>query len=188
MGELGFPLMSAADHLTHCVGQMASYLFVLAYPDEHRAAEVLAALQRLRFGAVVDPCDVACVTRRADWSVTVQHTAEVGSPTPSRCQYWQMLVSSWILVPGAAQMLQQSRPGMDDGFGRHLCAKMPPGSSALFVIASSRTATRVSEELDRFGGTVLCTRFTSAKQSPQTNSRISSVSRSQVGQSAYAAV
>ena len=41
-----------------------SQLVVLAYADEYRAAEVLATLQRLRAGAMLDAQDAMSVTRR----------------------------------------------------------------------------------------------------------------------------
>jgi uncharacterized membrane protein len=48
---------------------VASHLVVLAYTDEYRAAEVLATLQRLRTGMLVEPRDATSVMRSLDWNL-----------------------------------------------------------------------------------------------------------------------
>ncbi|MBV9582342.1 MAG: hypothetical protein JO057_27470, partial [Chloroflexi bacterium] len=54
-----------------------SDLVVLAYADEHRAAEVLAALRRLRSGAFADVDDALYVVRRTDWTVLLSREVDL---------------------------------------------------------------------------------------------------------------
>jgi uncharacterized membrane protein len=141
---------------------------VLAYTDEHRAAEVMAALQRLAFGTMVESRNFACLIRRADWSVSIQHTADVTFSMESSPRMWQELIASLIVVPGRSGAVRSARDfGLRQGFERDVAAALPPRSSALFVIASSRSQTRISAELDRFGGTLLKSRFRSPPEPPQ---------------------
>jgi uncharacterized membrane protein len=132
------------------------YLLVLAYADEHRAAEVLAALQRLPFETLVETRNVACVIRRADWTVTIQHTANVSFCIERSRRWWQELIAAVIVVPGSAGAMRSAGDfGLRQGFERDVAAAFPPGSSALFVVVPARIRTRVSVELERFSGTLL---------------------------------
>ena len=79
-----------------------SHLVVLAYADEYRAAEVLATLQRLHTGAVLDAQDAMSVMRATDWSVTLHYGAELGSDAERSGQFWRTLIASLLLAPGGS--------------------------------------------------------------------------------------
>jgi uncharacterized membrane protein len=143
---------------------------VLAYADEHRAAEVLAALQRLSFATMVEPRNVACVIRRADWSVSIQHTANVSVCMEGSPRWWQELIAAVIVVPGSSSALRSTSDfGLRQGFEREVAAAFPPGSSALFVVVPSRIRTRVSLELERFSGTLLTSQLRSPPEPPESD-------------------
>jgi uncharacterized membrane protein len=131
-------------------------LVVGAYTDEHRAAEVLATLQRLRTGAVVRAEDAVCVVRATNWHVSVQHRADLGEPEGATSHFWRTLISSLVLTPGAASERARTQDyGIASGFERALAAALPPGSSAVFIIVPRPALVGIARELRRFGGTVL---------------------------------
>ena len=50
-----------------------SNLVVVAYPDEYRAAEVLATVQRMRSDYLIDIDDACYVTKDAQGKLTAHH-------------------------------------------------------------------------------------------------------------------
>jgi uncharacterized membrane protein len=54
--------------------------------------------------------------------------------------------------------------GMDDKWIKEVAASIPPGGSALFVMARTTNQERVLPEMAKFGGTVLKTNLTSEQQ------------------------
>jgi len=133
-----------------------SHLAVLAYADEYRAAEVLATLQRVHTGAVLDAKDAMSVMRATDWSVTLHYGADLDSDAERTGRFWRALIASLLLAPGGST--HRIRPevcGLDPGFVLDLSAAMPPGSSALLLLVPRSALTSVLRELGRFGGTLL---------------------------------
>jgi uncharacterized membrane protein len=133
-----------------------SHLVVLAYADEYRAAEVLATLQRLRTGAMLDTQDATSVMRATDRSVTLHYSADLGPDAERAGRFWRALIASLLLAPGGST--RRIRPevcGLDPGFVLDLNAAMPPGSSAVLLLVARSARSRVFRELACFGGNLL---------------------------------
>jgi uncharacterized membrane protein len=54
--------------------------------------------------------------------------------------------------------------GIDDKWIKDVAGAIPPGGSALFVMARSTNQERVLPEMAKFGGTVIRTNLTAAQQ------------------------
>jgi uncharacterized membrane protein len=136
-------------------------LVVLSYADEHRAAEVHAALRRLReTGAFAHVGDAVYLVRRTDWTVVLSREVDLSATDDCCVRYWRGLVSSLILAPGAASL--RGRPGeygIDSDFERRVTASLPPGSSAVLLLAPPHAQTRLTRALHSFGGTMSATRI-----------------------------
>ena len=131
---------------------------VLAYADEHRAAEVLATLQRLRTGSLVDAQDVVSVVRAMDWGVTLHYGADLRTDDEHSSHFWRSLVGSLLLAPGASTTnVGPEAFGFDAEFVSRVREALPPGSSGVFLLVPRTTLTRVLPELGRFGGSLLQT-------------------------------
>jgi uncharacterized membrane protein len=133
-------------------------LVALAYADEHRAAEVLATLQRLRTGALIASQDVASVARATDWAVTLHYAADLRTDDAQTHQFWRTLITSLLLAPGGASTtIRPDAFGLEPEFARDVEAALPPGSSAVFLLVPRPALTRVLPELECFGGLLLQT-------------------------------
>jgi uncharacterized membrane protein len=133
-------------------------LVAIAYTDEHRAAEVLAALRRLQTGAFADVGDAVSVVRRTDWTVLLSRQVDVGVADDCCFEFWRRFVSSLILSPGVASLRSSvAEYGIDPAFQQRLAMALPPGSSAVFLIVQSTALDRVSADLCSFGGTMCAT-------------------------------
>jgi uncharacterized membrane protein len=137
---------------------LVKQLVVLAYVDEHRAAEVLAMLQRLHTNYVFQDDNAVCVVRATDWNVKLTHGTDLGRVDDEPRQFWRALVASLVLAPGTADC---RRSGQDYGIGpefeRELHANLPPGSSAVFIIVPPPMLSEIVPDLYRCGGTLLQT-------------------------------
>jgi uncharacterized membrane protein len=130
-------------------------LVALAYPDEHRAAEVLAVLRRLRSGAFAEVVDVVSVLRRTDWTVLLSQEVDLSTNDDCCLPFWRGLVASLILAPGVANLRADVVDyGVDLAFERRLSAALPPGSSAVLLIVPAAARRRITRVLDSFGGTL----------------------------------
>ena len=133
-------------------------LVALAYADEHRAAEVLATLHRLRTGALIDAQDVVSVVRATDWGITLHYAADLRTDDVHTHQFWRTLISSLLLAPGGASTtMRPGEFGLELEFVRDMEAALPLGSSAVFLLVPRSAMTRVLPELQRFGGLLLQT-------------------------------
>jgi uncharacterized membrane protein len=135
-----------------------SDLVVLAYADEHRAAEVLATLQRLRNGSIFEVLEAVCVVRRTDWTVILQQAVDLAVADDTSSRFWRGLISSLILTPGATPLrINVGEYGIEPGFERRLRGALPPGSSAVFLIVPAGGLRRLAPYLRDFGGTLAAT-------------------------------
>src|SRR5579871_1226779 len=144
----------------------ASTLVVIAYPDEYRAAEVLATLQRMREQYLIDLEDAVYVTKGIDGKLKLHQTTNMAGAGAAWGGLWGMLIGLLFFVPiaglaiGAASgaiLGNLADYGIDDKFAKQLSASMTPGSSAIFVLVRRSTPDRVVPEIAKFGGTVLRT-------------------------------
>jgi uncharacterized membrane protein len=128
-------------------------LVALAYADEHRAAEVLATLQRLHTGALVAAEDVVSVVRATDWAITLHWASDLGTDDVQTHQFWRTLITSLLLAPGGTSTtVRPDAFGLEPEFARCIEAALPLGSSAVFLLVPRTALTRVLPELERFGG------------------------------------
>jgi uncharacterized membrane protein len=130
-------------------------LVALAYADEYRAAEVLAGLRRLRTVAFAEVSDVVSIVRRTDWTVLLSREVELSAGDDCCLGFWRGLVASLVLAPGVSNLRNNVLDyGVDPAFERRLTAALPPGSSAVLVIAAPGALRKLTATLDAFGGTL----------------------------------
>jgi len=141
-------------------------LMAITYPDEHRAAEVLATLKRLQHEYLIDLEDACVVTKDAQGKVKLHQSVNLTTTGAVSGAFWGSLVGLLFLMPlgglaigAAAGALSGalSDYGIDDDFIRQLSAQMTTGSSAIFLLIRKVTADKVEPELAKFGGKILYT-------------------------------
>jgi uncharacterized membrane protein len=132
-----------------------SDLLALAYADEYRGAEVLAALRRLRTAAFDEVVDAVSVVRRTDWTVLLSREVDLSMTDDCCLRYWRGLVASLIVAPGVASLRSKTLEyGVDSKFERRLAGVLPPGSSAVLLIVAPAASASISTTLNAFGGTL----------------------------------
>lgn len=143
-----------------------SNLVVVAYPDEYRAAEVLAALRRLNKQYLIDLEDACYVTKDARGKIKLHQNTSLAGAGAAWGGLWGMLIGLLFFVPflgfaiGAGMGViagKLSDYGIDDKFAKQLTSTLQPNSSALFVLVQRSTPDKVVPELAKYGGTILQT-------------------------------
>jgi uncharacterized membrane protein len=143
-----------------------SNLIVVAYPDQYRAAEVLASLRRMQAQYLVDLDDACYVTKDEKGKLKLHQNTSLAGAGAAFGGMWGMLIGLLFFVPflglaiGAglgALTGKLSDYGIDDKFAKQLAATMQPNTSAIFVLVRRSTPDKVVPELARFGGTVMQT-------------------------------
>lgn len=143
-----------------------SDVVVVAYPDEFRAAEVLADLRRAQAQYFIDLEDAVVLTKSQDGKVKLHQSHDLTAAGAVGGALWGTLVGFLFLVPllgtviGAgigALTSSLADYGIDDNFARSLSAQLTPGSSAIAILLRSATPDKLIPELSTFGGTVLQT-------------------------------
>lgn len=143
-----------------------SNLIVVAYPDEYRAAEVLAALRRLNKEYLVDLEDACYVTKDAGGKIKLHQNTSLTGAGVAWGGMWGMLIGLLFFVPflglaiGAglgALSGKLSDYGIDDKFAKQIATTLQPNTSAIFMLVRRATPDKVIPELSQYGGTVLQT-------------------------------
>jgi len=143
-----------------------AHLVAIVYPDEFRAAEVMATLKRLQSEYLLDLEDACYVTRDKDGKVKLHQAVNLTTAGALSGAVWGSLIGLIFLNPllglaaGAAAGAisgKLSDYGIDDDFIRQLSDKMPPGSSAIFMLVRRATIDKVEPEIAKFGGELLYT-------------------------------
>lgn len=143
-----------------------SNLIVVAYPDEYRAAEVLASLRRLNSQYLIDLDDACYVTKDARGKLKLHQNTSLAGAGAAWGGMWGLLIGLLFFVPflglavGAAfgaLGAKLSDYGIDDRFAKQLADTMQPNSSAIFMLVRRSTPDKVVPEIARFGGTILQT-------------------------------
>ena len=143
-----------------------SNLVVVAYPDEYRAAEVLATLQRMRSQYLIDLDDACYVTKDARGKMQLHQSTSLAGVGAAWGGMWGMLIGLLFFAPflglaiGAglgALTGKLSDYGIDDNFARQVTSTLQPNSSAIFVLVRSSTVDKVVPEIAKYGGTVMQT-------------------------------
>ncbi len=143
-----------------------SDLVVVAYPDEYRAAEVLADLRRAQASYLIDLEDAVYLTKGQDGRVKLHQSHDLTATGAASGALFGTLVGFLFLVPLLGAVVGAgigaltgvlSDYGINDDFARSLSAQLTPGSSAIAVLLRSSTPDKLIPELSKFGGTVLQT-------------------------------
>lgn len=143
-----------------------SNLVVVAYPDEYRAAEVLATLRRMNNEYLIDLEDACYVTKDARGKLKLHQNTSLAGAGAAWGGMWGLLIGLLFFAPflgiaiGAgigALTGKLADYGIDDKFVRQLASTMQPNSSAIFVLTRKVTADKVVPEIAKFGGTILQT-------------------------------
>jgi len=143
-----------------------SNLVVVAYPDEFRAAEVLASLRRLNKEYLIDLDDACYVTKDAGGKIKLHQNTSLTGAGAAWGGMWGMLIGLLFFVPFVGLALgaglgalsgKLADYGIDDKFAKQIAETMQPNTSAIFVLIRKSTPDKVVPEIAKFGGTVLQT-------------------------------
>lgn len=147
--------------------QTPTPLVAIVYPDEFRAAEVLASLRRLQSEYLIDLADAVYVTReKKDGKIKLHQSVNLTAAGAVSGAFWGTLVGMLFMMPFAGMAVGAATGalsgkltdyGIDDNFIKSLSEKVQPGSSAIFMLIRSVTMDKVEPELAKFGGDVLYT-------------------------------
>ena len=143
-----------------------SELIAVAYPEQHRAADVLETLKRLQVEHLIDLEDACYVTKDQDEKVQLHQSLNLTTTGAVSGALWGGLVGLVFLMPLAGMLVgaaagaisgSLSDYGINDKFIKELGAKLQPGGSALFVLVRKSTPDKVLPEFGKYGGTLLHT-------------------------------
>lgn len=143
-----------------------SNLVVVAYPDEYRAAEVLATLRRLKDQYLLDLDDACYVTKDSRGKLKLHQNTSLAGTGAAWGGMWGMLIGLLFFMPflglaiGAAFGAiggKLSDYGIDDKFAKQLASTMQPNSSAIFMLVRKSTPDKVVPIIAQYGGTILQT-------------------------------
>jgi len=143
-----------------------SNLIVVAYPDEYRAAEVLASLRRLNSEYLIDLDDACYVTKDARGKLKLHQNTSLTGAGAAWGGMWGLLIGLLFFVPFLGFALgaglgalsgKLSDYGIDDRFAKQITASLQPNSSAIFMLVRRATPDKVVPEIAKFGGTILQT-------------------------------
>ncbi|MGD0954423.1 MAG: DUF1269 domain-containing protein [Methanotrichaceae archaeon] len=144
-------------------------LVAIVYPNEGRAAEVLAKLRELSSEYLVDLEDAVIVIKNAKGKVKLHQTMDFTETGAILGAFWGMLIGLLFLMPmgglifGAIGAVsgaiggKLADYGIDDDFAKSLSNEMKPGSSAIFMLVRKATTDKVEPELAKFGGKIMRT-------------------------------
>jgi len=143
-----------------------STLVVVEYPDQYRAAEVLAALRRLNNQYLIDLEDACYVTKDDRGKIKLTQNTSLTGAGAAWGGMWGMLIGLLFFMPflglaiGAglgAITAKLSDFGIDDKFAKQVAHDLQPNSSAIFMLVRKSTPDKVIPELAKYGGTILQT-------------------------------
>ena len=141
-------------------------LIAIVYPDEFRAAEVMATLRRLQREYLIELSDACYVTKNHAGNVQLHQAVDLTTTGAVSGAFWGALVGMLFFAPflgaavGAASGAitgSVSDYGIEDDFMKELGAQMQPDTSAIFALVERYTEDKVIPVIGKFGGTVLRT-------------------------------
>ena len=143
-----------------------SELIVVAYPDRHRADEVLLELRKSERAHLVDLEDAAVISKSPSGRVALRQTQHLSASGAVGGGFWGLLIGALFLAPALGAAVGAASGalvgalgdvGIDDDFMRELGEQLQPDSSALFLLVIRAAPGQITGDLAPFGGTVLQT-------------------------------
>jgi uncharacterized membrane protein len=139
-------------------------LVVIGYESEVKAEEVRLALIKMQKEYLIDLADAVVVVRDEQGKVRLRQLYNLTAAGAVSGGFWGSLVGLIFLNPlfglaiGAAAGAASGAlgdVGIDDNFMKQLAETLKPGTAALCILVRQMTPDKVTEELQKFGGTVL---------------------------------
>ncbi|MGD0952816.1 MAG: DUF1269 domain-containing protein [Methanotrichaceae archaeon] len=141
-------------------------LLAIVYPNEGRAAEVMAKLKELSSEYLIDLEDAVLVTKNTEGKVKLHQTMDVTEAGAIFGAFWGLLIGLIFFIPIGGLIMgaiagaiggKLTDYGIDDNFAKSLSNEMKPGSSAIFMLARKVPTDKVETELAKFGGKIMRT-------------------------------
>ena len=150
-------------------------LVVIEYDDEYKAHEVRLTLLKLQQDYLIDMEDAVVAVKDSDGKVKLHQAINMTAAGASRGGLWGTLVGVLFFGPffgvgtlaGAAAGAVSGALtdiGINNDFMKSLSEGFKPGTSALFVLVRSATPDKVTEEIKKYGGTILQTSLSHEKE------------------------
>jgi uncharacterized membrane protein len=139
-------------------------LVVIGYAETFLAALAMEELDSVRCDLVMRRDEMAAIVRDDGGSFTTCADADIPPDGSAWTTLWRVLFASFFSVPvpempsggDASEILQGfDRAGFDPEFIRRVREMVKPGTSALFILASTAGPDAVVAALEAYGGTVL---------------------------------
>jgi uncharacterized membrane protein len=150
-----------------------SSLVVFTFPTQGGAQEVLEVVKRLQREQLIELEDAAVVWREPDGKPKVRQATSLVGPGAWGGAFWGMLIGLLFFAPwlgmaiGAVTGAVAGRfadIGIDDTFIRDVEQKIPPGTSALFLLVRRATIDRVLAALQPYHPEVLQTSLSAEQE------------------------
>jgi uncharacterized membrane protein len=150
-----------------------STLVVLAFPTEGGAQNVLTVVNDLQKQNLIALDDAATVVRGQDGKPKVKQATSLVGAGAWGGAFWGMLLGLLFFAPWLGMAIgavtgalagKFADIGIDDKFIRDVEAKIPPGSSALFLLVRQATMDRVLEALKPYHPEVLQTSLSTEQE------------------------
>jgi uncharacterized membrane protein len=118
-------------------------LIAIAYPEEHRAAEVLATLKQLRSEVLIDLDEAFYVTKDQKGDIKVYHSAHITRKGNGWDALGGLLIGALLFMPvagllvGAATGAMATKLvdlGIDDQCVKELNSQLQLNNSAIFIL------------------------------------------------------
>jgi uncharacterized membrane protein len=144
-------------------------LIAIGYPELGTAEFAAAALSQLESESVIEPGQVAVITRDDENGKYHIHTIHDAGGTGSRTiwgSFWGLLFGLLFFIPVAGLALgaglgalfgHLGEKGIDKAFQEQVRDYMKPGTSALFMVVEPMNEDKAMAALQGYGGTVIKT-------------------------------
>jgi uncharacterized membrane protein len=150
-----------------------SDLVVIVYPSQQKAEEVRRRLLELQKEYIIKLADAVIATRSPDGQIQLHQIVNTTASGAISGSFWGLLIGVLFLNPilgaalgaaGGALGGAMTDFGINDRFMKQLADALHPGDAALFVLIKEMTADKVLEQIKDYGGVVLKTSLSDAKE------------------------
>jgi uncharacterized membrane protein len=150
-----------------------SDLVVIVYPSEENAEEVRKRLFELQREYLIKLGDAVIATKSSDGQIQLHQIVNTTASGALSGSFWGLLIGVLFLNPLLGAVLGAAGGalggaltdfGINDQFMKELAESIHPGDAALFVLIREMTADKVLEQIKDYGGVVLKTSLTDAKE------------------------